>query len=180
VVSDASRRKKKSSARFAVLFVLALALVSTGVFLVFSHYQRVGAEERRELSAAHLARFKQFLNSYAERHNGNFPERALIFQDALKTDDLIHPSWPEQPGYVYVTDARASDEANTIVIYENVPERKRKLGFQILRRDGRIEWLSQQDFVSALQAQEALWKKSGRLWKPEEIVPPPSHASSDH
>lgn len=166
--------KKRFSPRFAILFVLALAVVSAATFFVFTHYQRQMAEERRAFSASRLAHFRTLLNGYAQLHSGNLPEHAFVFLEHLDGKELIHPAWPEQAGYVYVGGAHSStDNPASILIYENVPERKRKLGFQVLRLDGRVDWLSQQDFVSALQAQEAAWKKKGRVWQPEEIVPPP-------
>ena len=154
-----------------IVFVLVLLAVSALVFFEFSHYQRAKSELRRKASVLSLLRLEMLLEQFAQAHNGQYPAHASAILETAATDlDLSHPSWPEQSGYVYVTGIRLSDEPATIVIYENVPERKRKLGFQVLRVSGKVDWLSQDDFAAALRDQEERWSKKGRVWKPEEMV----------
>src|SRR5579862_89405 len=162
----------KRSPAFTVVFVLTLLLISAAVFVVFTHFQRTLAEERRTRSAQNLETLRDVIRAYAAGHNGALPARAAEIATRVKSpEDLLHPAWPNQPGYVYIPGAQPSDGDDSILIYENAPESKRKLGFQVLLVNGKIEALSRDAFLDVLSSQEEFWKQKGRFWSPEELIP---------
>ena len=166
-------KKNTPSARFAIVFMLTLAAISGGVFVAFSTYQRAMFTSRRETSAQNLTGIGAALKAYAANNGGRYPERAALLTQEYLPDEhvLIHPAWPEQPGYVYIPGQRAEDSPQTLLLYENVPEHKRKLGIQALFSDGRIETLKEAEIEIKLKNQEEAWKRTGRVWMPEMMTP---------
>ena len=164
--------RKKPTARFAIVFMLVLACIAFGVYLTFSTFQRSMASERRDVSRHNMELIFRALDAYLWKNNGKYPEHASQFtQMGLPAASLIHPAWPDQPGYIYIPGARASDNVEyTIVAYENVPDRKRKQGIMVLKRGGIINKETESNFTRKLNEQEAAWKKDGRIWMPEMMV----------
>ena len=114
--------------------------------------------ERRAYSAKNLAEMGKLLLA------ADFPDdpnALLAAQPAL----VINPSWPEQVGYVYVRGTKATDEPGTIVLYENVPPEKRKIGRQVLLRSGSVEMCTEDDFQKRKQEQEKRWSAERRPWQ---------------
>ncbi len=166
-------QKKVRSARFAILFLLTLAAASTLVFFAFSSYQRKMAAQRRDDSRANLETIDRAIRLYSKQNGGAFPEHASrLTRDYLPNrGTFVNAAWPEQPGYIYIPGSIAANSTGAIIlVHENVPERKRKLGIQVLFLDGRIGLLTEREFVDKLNAQESAWKSSGRVWSPEALV----------
>ncbi len=166
-------KKNTPSARFAIVFMLTLAAISGGVFVAFSTYQRAMFTSRRETSAQNLTGIGAALKAYAAKNRGRYPERAALLTPEYlpNAGNLTHPAWPEQPGYVYIPGMRTDDSTASLLVYENVPEYKRKLGIQALFSDGRIETLKEAEIEIKLKNQEEAWKRTGRVWMPEMMTP---------
>lgn len=165
-------KKNTPSARFAIGFVLVLAVISGGVYLAFSNFQRQAAERRRMASQENLVEIHEALSDYAAKNKGLFPERAALLLPNYLTNGraLINPAWPDETGYIYIPGARNDDSQDTILVYENVPARKRKLGIQVLIRSGSIYTMAESKFEEALKVQEEMWKRTGRVWLPDAMT----------
>jgi|GEM_PF-2552022 len=164
--------RKKPSARFAIVFMLLLAGISAGIYVGFSRFQRGMAGERKEASARNIVVIAKALTAYAAKHDGLYPERiGLLTRDELPDDTVfIHWAWPDRAGYIYSPGVRSDDAPDqTLLVYENVPERKRKLGIQALLASGKIVTLEEAEFTDRVKKQEAAWKQTGRIWLPEEM-----------
>jgi hypothetical protein len=163
--------KAQRSPRFVILFVTVLLALSALIFWTFRAYQRAQAEARSAASVTNLSQLKEAIDHWRNDKSGRYPTHVSeLLEHAPLNLNLTHPSWPDQPGYVYVTGVQATDAPDSIVIFENVPERKRKLGYHVLRLNGKVDWLSREDFSQAIQAQEERWRASSRIWRPEEIA----------
>jgi uncharacterized protein YbgA (DUF1722 family) len=57
-----------------------------------------------------------------------------------------------------------ADPPDTILIYENVPPEKRKLGRLVARADGSIEQLSETQFEERLNALKSRFAEQKRTW----------------
>jgi hypothetical protein len=163
--------EKRSSRNFTLKFVLALLAVSAAVFVIFTVSQRWMAQSRREISRSHLEAVRTALKDFVAAHAGAYPGAAseLVAAVANADENLTHPAWPEQAGYVFVSGVRADDAPGTIAIYENVPERKRAQGVMALYADGRIELFTGAEFARRLAAQEERWTQTGRVWHVQEM-----------
>ena len=163
--------KKKNSAWFAIGFIAALLAVSALVFLTFTYYQRTMAEARRLESAKNLKMIRAALLNYAKT-SGHFPVSPSELSGIFKgnAEFLIHPSWPEQAGYVYISGSDPKDFAPEIMmVFENVPDRKRKLGRQSVNVDGNVKYWTDEDFERALAYHEKTWKIAPKPWRLIEI-----------
>lgn len=171
--------RKPASARFAICFILGMLLASAGIFFAFSSSQRSAMAWRRQTSAENLSKIFTVLNTYSQRF-ADYPERPSQLLDTNLIDPkspdamrvLINPSWPTLPGYIYLPGVRSDDSPETLFVYENVPENKRKLGRQVVYRSGKIELLSEVDFEAKIKAQEEIWRKSKRACKGIEMLVP--------
>ncbi len=165
--------RKPRSPVFSILFMLTLAAIAFGVYLTFSTFHRNMAAQRKEASAKNLAGISTALNSYASKHDAHFPERVSQLTREFLPDEsiLIHAAWPDRPGYIFIPGSRPDDDKDrTLLVFENVPERKRKLGIQVLWLSGKIETLSEANLVVQITAQESAWKHTQRIWLPEAMI----------
>ena len=163
----------KSHRYFAPLLLLGLLAVSAGGFFILRHMAETSVAQRRELSRKNLERLNVALRATAERNQGSYPgsAEAVVREAALAAEALIHPAWPDQPGYIYVPGGRLDDDPSTIVVFENVPARKSRLPHQILTVAGGIETLETPAFKERLRHQAERWKQAGRRWAPEPLGP---------
>lgn len=171
-MADAAPR----SVRFSILFIGTLALISLSVFFIFKWAQSAAFTERREKSFQNLQAMGRVVEEFTKAHNGQFPDTLEPLQEAFKNDPLklVHPAWMDQPGYVLIPGViRANDGDSAIVIYENVPEGRRKIGRQVLRANGQIEFLDDGAFEQRIREQRASFEKWQRQWVTLEIVPKP-------
>jgi len=156
---------------FTLYFVIGLALIVLATFVVFTLVARDSVAQRRHLVAHNLAKFGKTLAAESTP-----PADAVAFLRAkLDPMVLVHPSWPEQPGYMLVEGVRLTgadaDPPDTIWIYENVPPQKLKVGRHILLASGNVE-IDDPRFQQRLAAQEEGWKKAGRTWSIRPLGPP--------
>ncbi|HYG76378.1 MAG TPA: hypothetical protein VEK08_15340 [Planctomycetota bacterium] len=104
------------------------------------------------------------------RVNSRFPERLSQLVPKYQPDPTVfmHPAWPEQPGYAYVTGIRLSgekaDPPATILLFENVPAKKKKLDRLVLMLNGEIHLLSPAEFEKRIAEQAEAWQKDKREW----------------
>ena len=154
-------------------FILGLLLVSAGVFFTFSHYQRRMFAQRRIQGAQNLTDIGHAIHKLALEHGGRFPESTFEIEERFASEPvkLFSPSWPLQC-YIYVFGAQSTDDAaRTVLVYENVPGDKRKLGRQVLFLDGGVKVLSESEFEALIAAQQSRRKESGRgAWRTREIT----------
>lgn len=168
------QKNRPQSARFIVIFIAVLLLISAGVYWTFSHFAQSSHEQHDEVSRQNLVAIGAALMTYLKQHAGEWPDESSKLFDSgkLSEQNAQQPAWPEQPGYMFVSRIQPkSDAAETIAVFENVPERKRKLGIQTLFVDGRIERLSEVDFTRRLTEQEQRWQKQNRVWRLEPLQP---------
>ena len=158
---------------FTLYFVLAMGIISVGVFFSFRSTMRSSLAERRETSRAHLQSIHSALKSFAA-----LPENHAAFPDELQNlypkfiadgETFFHPAWPERSGYVYVPGIRPSDPPTTIVVYENIPPGKERLQRLVLNLDGSIATLNETDFQQTLMSQASLWQGEKRQWQPQPV-----------
>ena len=158
---------------FALLFIIALLLASAATFAVFTYVARTGKAQRREVSRANLIKMHEALQAYA-RENGRFPDDLSALQPRfLQAEDVIHPAWPERPGYMYVAGVQSVDPPESVLVFENLPERKVKLGRLAVTLQGQVQELNEADFQQRLSAQELRYKEKKRAWtlRPSEALP---------
>jgi hypothetical protein len=144
---------------FTLLFMLAMLLAGVAIFVAFTNAARTSKAERRETSAANLTAMFHALKAYSKDNGGNYPQQLTVLHPRYIPDasTFIHPSWPERIGYVYVSGFKDENvhDPETILIYENVPEGKEKLGRQVLTSDGQVHVWNEADFQQRIRAQQA-------------------------
>jgi len=146
---------------FTLFFILVIGICAVVTFVVFRSYARSSIDQRREVNRANLSLIAAALKARAME--GQLP--STLARDAVATHVLINPSWPEQAGYMYVTGARLSDPAETILLFENTPAQKQKLGRHALRMDGRVEVLAETALQEKLAQQQNFWVEQKRVWR---------------
>jgi hypothetical protein len=152
---------------FLAIFLIVVGLIGGVFFFGLRHFAAVGIAERKSENRAHLSKLVQAFKSYAQDSGGAFPDDPLAVYPKL-VDDIdvfVNPSWPDDSGYVYVRGIRQADPTDTIVLFENVPTEKRKLGRLLAKLDGTIEQLTEAQFQEKLKAQEACWTEQKRGWR---------------
>ena len=143
---------------FAIPFIVVSGLLGIGGFLLLRSTAQNGVVERRAYSAKNLHELGKLLE------NAGFPDDPNTLLNA-QPGLAINPSWPEQVGYVYVRGTKATDEPTAIVLYENVPPEKRKIGRQALLRNGTVEMFTEDEFQKRKQQQEQRWSADHRPWQ---------------
>lgn len=145
---------------FTLYFIIGLGLIVLATFVAFTLIARDSVAQRRVQVARNLHEMGKALASGAK------------LDPAL----LLHPSWPEQAGYMIVDGVRLNgpdaDGSDTIWIFENVPPQKLKVGRQVLFKNGSVEFVTDDpQFQQRLKAQEDAWKKAGRTWSVTPLTP---------
>jgi len=158
---------------FTLYFILAMGIISVGVFFSFRSTMRSSLAERRETSRTHLQTIYNGLKAFAAipENNTAFPAelQSLFPKFIADGETFFHPAWPEQPGYVYISGVRPSDLPATIVVYENIPPGKERLQRLVLNLDGSILSLNEADFQQRLALQASLWQGEKRQWQPQPV-----------
>lgn len=162
-------RPKRS--HFTLYFILVTGAAGLASFFVFRNTALSGLNERREASRANLAAMVRGLKTYSEFPGDLWALHPGCIRDAVT---FVSPSWPESAGYVYVAGARAGDSPDTIVVYENVPDGKQKLGRQAATLDGKVLTMTEAQFQERLKAQQAAWNAQGRAWRLVPVQPRPA------
>jgi hypothetical protein len=166
--------KPLHSPRFLIVFVAALLAVGALAFYGFSTFQTQAAALRQKQSWLNLIVMRNELNAFAHEHGGHFPTALNEWLPNVPSAQRINPAWPDEPGYVYIPGAALGDNPeDTILIYENTPARKRKLGTFALRNDGCVDRFSDAELGARLDRQKRSWKLKERLWSPELILATP-------
>jgi hypothetical protein len=143
---------------FAVPFILVSGLLGIAGFLLLRSTAQSGVAERKNESRANLALMAQLLKAAGYPDDPN----AAI---ASHPEAAINPSWPEQIGYVYVSGIHSTDPESSVVLFENVPPEKQKLGRLVARLDGTVELLTEGALQERLHAMEARWSAEHRPWR---------------
>ncbi len=143
---------------FAIPFIVVSGLLGIGGFLLLRGTARSGVIERRGYSAKNLKEMGDLIKSagYPDDPNALLADRPGL---------AINPSWPEQVGYVYISKVKATDAADTMVLFENVPPEKRKIGRQVLLQSGNVELIPEDAFQTRLKELEARWSTEHRPWQ---------------
>ncbi len=155
---------------FTLFFILALGAAAAGTFFVFSSYARSSVKTRRDASRANLQALAGALSAYAT--GGAYPQDPAPALAIVLPEQRINPSWPEGPGYVYVSGVSKNDPPETLLLYENVPPQKARMGRLVSLLNGEPRQLEEPAFQERLRAQEELWRASGRRWNPQ-LLPIP-------
>lgn len=159
---------------FTLILIGILGLVSIGVFVTFSYFARTGFHERRDISRANLITMARALKTYALDNNNQFPYDPHVLTDKYGCDGntFINPSWPDACGYMYVSGFNPMIEStgttlwqDTILLFENVPESKQKLGRLVATLDGEIHLWHEELFQKRLAQQKNLSETQGRRWR---------------
>lgn len=152
---------------FTLYFILLLGVISAITFYYFTAYARSSVEHRKEINRSNLAAIGAALKKHAldERLPADLPAGTLPPQT------FTNPSWPEQAGYMLVTGVRLTDAPETILVFENTPPAKRKLGRHVLTLDGRIEVVSEDRLQERLDALQFKWKAESRPWRVSALFP---------
>jgi hypothetical protein len=156
---------------FLVLFLLVTAVIGGGFFFGLRYSAASGIAGRKKEIRANLGRIVAALKTYSQTAGGNglLPDDPLAVYPKFIDDPevFVNPSWPDEIGYSYVTGVRTgaeTDAPDTILIYENVPPEKRKLGRLVARADGSIEQLSETQFEERLNALKSRFAEQKRTW----------------
>lgn len=159
-LGHASCPRPQKRFNFAVPFILVSGVLGIAGFLVLRGAAQSGVAERKNESRAHLALLGQLLQS------AGYPDdpAATI---APHPEATINPSWPDQVGYVYICGIQGAgkDTPETVVLFENVPPEKQKLGRLALRVDGSVELLTESALQERLRAMESRWSVDHRPWR---------------
>ena len=128
---------------------------------------QLGTEQRQAASRQNMLTIFKGLTLYAENHGNSFPDDPHILYDKYVTDlnTFTSPLWPDETAYTYVSGVQKSDAPTTILLIENAPAQKARMGRHVLMLDGHIEHLLDTEAASRLSAQEEKWKAAGRRWK---------------
>jgi hypothetical protein len=165
-----SGAKEKRRPKFIFFFLLFVGICSAAGFLTLRYAAQQGVASRREQSRGHLQALGNILAARAATAAGQFPGSVAGLIDAQDAGLAVNPSWPDEDGYIYVTGVRASDPPESLLLYENVPPEKRKIGRLVLRLDGSIELLAEGAFQQRLKAQEIARAAAERPWRTETIA----------
>jgi hypothetical protein len=179
-VTDTPHTTEKPRRNFLLYFMGLMLLATAATFICFTHVARISKAERSEASRKNLLAFHQALKSFSEapQNTGQFPEdlKALYPQYLKNADVFFHPAWPDRDGYVYVYGVKPrganADSADTILVFENIPPGKEKLGRLILFLSGEVHMWAEAEFQSRISAQESVWKSQGRSWLALPAAPP--------
>jgi hypothetical protein len=149
---------------FTLVFLALIGLAVGATFFTFRHFAREGFAKRRSESRENIRELALRLRTLdpvpedVETAALHFPQDKPL---------LTSPSWPDQPGYFFVPEVRvSSDPPSTLLLYENVPMGKQKIGRWIARADGEVEEVSEAEFQQRLNAQRSAWEVSGRPFHP--------------
>ena len=160
---------------FVIYFMAIMLVMSAITFVAFTYVARSSKAQRREISQKNLQEIHHALKSFAAdpQNKQQYPaEIQTLAPKHLNNPDVFsHPAWPNRAGYVYVPGVQSSDPPETIVVYENVPAGKEKLGRLTLSLNGEVHMWDEVDFKSKIMAQEALWKSQNRSWQPVAVEP---------
>jgi hypothetical protein len=161
---------------FVIYFMGIMFVASAITFMCFTYAARESKAQRREFSQHNLHTIHQALNAFADdaQNHGQFPEELQWLAPKYLKDEnaLSHPSWPNRAGYMYVAGVQKSDPASeTVIVFENVPAGKEKLGRLALTLNGEVHMWNENEFQVKMTSQEARWKSLNRTWQATPVEP---------
>jgi len=161
---------------FLVLFLLITGIIGAGFFFGLRYSAASGIAERKSEIRRNLNRMLLALTTYAQNNAGAFPDDIVTLFPKYVSDPeiFVNPSWPDEIGYMYVTGVctgSVPDSSDTLLIFENVPPEKRKLGRLVVQLDGKVEQLTEPQFQERLTALKARWSEQKRDLKLAPVDP---------
>ncbi len=166
-MSSAPPAVKKSN--FVIFFLIIVGICGAAGFLTLRYVALQGVAARRAQSRERLLAMGKLLADRANTNEGRYPDKIDEVLGAHQTELATNPSWPDEAGYVYVTGVRNSDPPESLLVYENVPPEKRKIGRLVLRRDATVELLTEDQFQKRLSDQESRASAQQRPWRTETV-----------
>jgi hypothetical protein len=176
-VTDTPPQSPPAPRRNFVIYFMGLMFVASAItFVCFTYAARESKAHRREISRRNLRTIHQALMAIADdaQNHGQFPDELQKLSPQYLKDEnaLSHPSWPDRAGYMYVSDVQKTDPAaETVIVFENVPAGKEKLGRLALTLNGEVHMWSEMEFQAKMTSQEARWKSLNRVWRTTPVEP---------
>ena len=168
--SASSAVKNPRRPNFVIFFLIFVGVCGFAGFMTLRYAAKSGVAARREQSREHLLALGKLLSERVSRAERSYPHDFAGLIDASHADLTVNPAWPDEAGYIYVTGVRSDDPPDSLLLFENVPPEKRKLGRLVLRLDGKVELLTEDQFQQRLDAQRMSREAVQRPWRTEAVA----------